>query len=100
MCVVHPGENQIRRRSDESSVTIPYDRTFRRIGSRDQPTGEEALSQFQFCKLNEKKFPLKQRKRKRISYFFRWLRLATTHVDTQRNGSWYKIRCIRYDQRL
>lgn len=46
---MNPGENQIRRRSDESSVTIPYERSFRRIGSQYQPRGAEQLSQFQFC---------------------------------------------------
>lgn len=46
--LVHPGENEVRRRSDESSVTIPYDRSFRRIGSQDRPQGSTALSQFQF----------------------------------------------------
>lgn len=45
---VQPGENEIRRRSEESSVTIPYDRSFRRIGSGDQPRGSDALSKFQF----------------------------------------------------
>lgn len=41
--------NDIRRRSDESSVTIPYERSFRRIGTRDQPVGGDALANFQFC---------------------------------------------------
>lgn len=48
-CTVNPGPNTIRRRSDESSVTIPYERSFRRIGSNFQPTGQAELSQFQFC---------------------------------------------------
>lgn len=46
---MNPGTNQIRRRSDESSVTIPYERSFRRIGSQYQPKEAEELSQFQFC---------------------------------------------------
>lgn len=46
---LNPGENTIRQRSDESSITIPYERSFRRIGSQFQPTGDAALAQFQFC---------------------------------------------------
>lgn len=46
---MHPGENQIRQRSDDSSVTIPYERSFRRIGSEDQPRNAENRAQFQFC---------------------------------------------------
>lgn len=46
---MNPGENTIRRRSDESSVTIPYERSFRRIGSQYQPTSAPELAQFQFC---------------------------------------------------
>lgn len=43
------GANDIRQRSEQSSVTIPYERSFRRIGSQDQPTNPEELNQFQFC---------------------------------------------------
>lgn len=39
----------IRRRSDESSVTIPYERSFRRIGTKFQPAAGVALDEFQFC---------------------------------------------------
>lgn len=46
---VNPGPNTLRRRSDQSSVTIPYERSFRRIGSDFQPTGTAELAQFQFC---------------------------------------------------
>lgn len=46
---LNPGMNVIRRRSDESSVTIPYERSFRRIGSKYQPTGVAEKAQFQFC---------------------------------------------------
>lgn len=46
---VSPGPNEIRRRSDQSSVTIPYERSFRRIGSKFQPSDEEDLAQFRFC---------------------------------------------------
>lgn len=44
-----PGQNEVRRRSDQSSVTIPYERSFRRIGSAYQPTEASDLAQFQFC---------------------------------------------------
>lgn len=46
---MNPGRNIIRRRSDESSVTIPYERSLRNIGSRNQPTDPADLAQFQFC---------------------------------------------------
>lgn len=44
-----PGKNTIRRRSDESSVTIPFERSFRRVGASSQPTAPDALAAFQFC---------------------------------------------------
>lgn len=47
--VLNPGQNTIRRRSDESSVTIPYERSFRRIGSQFTMTDATAKAQFQFC---------------------------------------------------
>lgn len=47
--IVNPGANTIKRRSDESNVTIPYERSFRRIGSNFQPTDAAQLAQFQFC---------------------------------------------------
>lgn len=47
--IVTPGANDFTRRSDQSSVTIPYERSFRRIGSQFQPTNAEDLAQFQFC---------------------------------------------------
>ncbi|ETN67213.1 prophenoloxidase [Anopheles darlingi] len=46
---LNPGKNTIVRRSDESSVTIPYERTFRAIGTKAQPTDAGALSLFRFC---------------------------------------------------
>lgn len=46
---MNPGQNIIRRRSDESSVTIPYERSFRNIGSKNQPTDPAEKAQFQFC---------------------------------------------------
>lgn len=46
---LNPGLNMIRRRSNESSVTIPYERSFRRIGSQYQPVDPVQRAQFQFC---------------------------------------------------
>ncbi|XP_037049326.1 phenoloxidase 2-like [Bradysia coprophila] len=46
---LNPGSNMIRRRSHESSVTIPYERSFRRIGSQYQPVDPVQRAQFQFC---------------------------------------------------
>lgn len=46
---MNPGSNEIRRRSEQSSVTIPYERSFRRIGSEYQPKNNEELAKFQFC---------------------------------------------------
>ncbi|XP_055838202.1 phenoloxidase 2-like [Episyrphus balteatus] len=48
---LNPGENTIRRRSSESSVTIPFERSFRRTIPSDQQTAENqaALSEFRFC---------------------------------------------------
>lgn len=45
---MNPGTNNIRRRSDESTVTIPYERSFRKIGRNNTPTGD-GLADFQFC---------------------------------------------------
>lgn len=44
-----PGVNNIRQSSDNSSVTIPYERTFRPIGRKNQPSDEQRLSEFRFC---------------------------------------------------
>lgn len=46
---VQPNANEIRRRSSESSVTIAYERSFRRVGIQAQPSDAEELSEFQFC---------------------------------------------------
>ncbi|XP_053688843.1 phenoloxidase 1-like [Sabethes cyaneus] len=46
---LRPGDNTITRRSDQSSVTIPYERTFRRIGTAQQPTDAKQREQFRFC---------------------------------------------------
>ncbi|KAF2893372.1 hypothetical protein ILUMI_12800 [Ignelater luminosus] len=45
---LRPGQNTITRRSTESSVTIPFGRTFRNL-DLNRPTGGEALEQFNFC---------------------------------------------------
>nr|Q8I6K1.1 RecName: Full=Phenoloxidase 1; AltName: Full=Prophenoloxidase-I; Flags: Precursor [Holotrichia diomphalia]BAC15603.1 prophenoloxidase-II [Holotrichia diomphalia] len=42
------GENTITRNSTESSVTIPFERTFRNL-DLSRPVGGEALAQFNFC---------------------------------------------------
>ncbi|XP_055532399.1 phenoloxidase 1-like [Wyeomyia smithii] len=46
---LRPGDNTITRRSDQSSVTIPYERTFRRIGTAQQPTDPRQREHFRFC---------------------------------------------------
>lgn len=46
---MQPGVNTIRRRSDDSSVTIPFERSFRRIGPDYQPTAADQLASFRFC---------------------------------------------------
>ncbi|XP_052895805.1 phenoloxidase 8-like [Anopheles moucheti] len=42
---LHPGENRIIRHSEQSSVTIPYERTFRRVDASNMPGSES----FRFC---------------------------------------------------
>nr|XP_022907905.1 phenoloxidase 2 [Onthophagus taurus] len=42
------GENTIRRNSNESSVTIPFERTFRNLDLT-RPVGGDQLAQFNFC---------------------------------------------------
>lgn len=44
-----PGPNNIRQSSNKSSVTIPYERTFRPIGPNNQPKDIERLAEFRFC---------------------------------------------------
>jgi hypothetical protein len=46
---LNSGMNTIVRRSDESNVTIPFERTFRQVGRQNQPTDPTQLAQFQFC---------------------------------------------------
>jgi hypothetical protein len=43
---MNPGQNTLRRRSTESTVTIPYERTFRNLDQR--PTGA-AEAEYNFC---------------------------------------------------
>ncbi|KAL5276325.1 PPO1 family protein [Megaselia abdita] len=43
------GPNMIKRRSDESTITIPFERSFRRVGAADTPQATDELSRFRFC---------------------------------------------------
>ncbi|XP_017884414.2 phenoloxidase 1-like [Ceratina calcarata] len=45
---LRPGQNTIERKSTESSVTIPFERTFRNV-DQNRPTEALALDQFNFC---------------------------------------------------
>jgi hypothetical protein len=45
---VKPGQNIIERSSTESSVTIPFERTFRNLDNN-RPIGGDNLEQFNFC---------------------------------------------------
>lgn len=42
---VNPGVNNVVRRSDQSNLTIPYERTFRNVAASIQPDSEP----FRFC---------------------------------------------------
>lgn len=46
---VRQGMNTITRRSDESSVTIPFNRTFRDLDANRPQEGSDALATFNFC---------------------------------------------------
>lgn len=46
--VVNPGSNEIVRRSTDSSVTIPFERTFRNL-DLNRPVDANELEQFNFC---------------------------------------------------
>ncbi|XP_067205595.1 phenoloxidase 1 [Linepithema humile] len=46
--LLKPGQNTIERRSTESSVTIPFERTFRNL-EENRPIGGDSLDQFNFC---------------------------------------------------
>lgn len=45
--VVKPGQNTIIRESAQSSVTIPFERTFRDLSEK--PTEGDALQEYNFC---------------------------------------------------
>jgi hypothetical protein len=45
---VNPGVNTLKRRSTESTVTIPYERIFRR-NLDERPQGGEGEAGFNFC---------------------------------------------------
>lgn len=45
---VRPGSNTIERKSTESSVTIPFERTFRNL-DENRPIGGDSLEEFNFC---------------------------------------------------
>ncbi|XP_022227535.2 phenoloxidase 2 [Drosophila obscura] len=44
-----PGVNTVRRQSTESSVAIPFERSFRPIGAAYQPKAADELARFRFC---------------------------------------------------
>ncbi|XP_034477320.1 phenoloxidase 2 [Drosophila innubila] len=44
-----PGENTVRRQSTDSSVAIPFERSFRAVGANYQPTAADELARFRFC---------------------------------------------------
>lgn len=46
---MNPGNNTIRRRSLDSSVTIPYERTFRNQTDRPADPGSAGAAEFDFC---------------------------------------------------
>lgn len=46
--LLKPGQNTIERKSTESSVTIPFERTFRNL-EENRPIGGDSLDQFNFC---------------------------------------------------
>ncbi|XP_030032401.1 phenoloxidase subunit 1 isoform X2 [Manduca sexta] len=46
---LRPGTNTIRRRSVDSSVTIPYERTFRNQSERPGDPGTAGAAEFDFC---------------------------------------------------
>lgn len=47
VAALRPGQNILKRRSTESTVTIPYERTFRNLDAR--PAGGTGESTFNFC---------------------------------------------------
>lgn len=47
--LVRPGQNTVRRRSTESTITIPYETTFRNLDDNRPAAGTDAEAQFNFC---------------------------------------------------
>ncbi|XP_055859251.1 phenoloxidase 2-like [Episyrphus balteatus] len=43
------GRNTIQRKSNQSSVTIPFERSFRRVDSASLPKDADALAEYRFC---------------------------------------------------
>lgn len=49
ICIsVPPGQNVIRRRSTDSNVTVPFDRTFRSLADKPNP-GTAAEDAYNYC---------------------------------------------------
>lgn len=46
---MNPGQNLIRRNSTDSSVTIPFERTFRDVDTGRPAPGTAEEEQFNFC---------------------------------------------------
>lgn len=46
--ILRPGQNTIERRSTESGITIPFERTFRNL-EENRPVGGDGLEAFNFC---------------------------------------------------
>jgi tyrosinase len=46
---LRPGQNTIRRRSSESTITIPFERTFRNLEGTNPGATTDAQQQFNFC---------------------------------------------------
>lgn len=44
-----PGKNDIRRKSIDSNVTLPYERSFRAIGEKYGLKDGRELDEYQFC---------------------------------------------------
>ncbi|XP_058460053.1 phenoloxidase 8-like [Malaya genurostris] len=49
MVTLNPGANNISRRSNQSSVTVAYNRTFRQIKTEAHLPNKDDLEQFRFC---------------------------------------------------
>lgn len=53
---MNPGQNLIRRNSTDSSVTIPFERTFRDVDTNRPAVGTVEEEQFNFCGVSETQF--------------------------------------------